>query len=261
MVAIDFQNISKQYKLGQVSNKTLVADINRFWNVNVLKKEDPSLRITEVNNRAEYAHSDYVWALKDVSFQVEQGESIAIIGKNGSGKSTLLKILSRITLPTTGCIQVNGQLASLLEVGTGFHYEMTGRENIYMNGAILGMKQLEIDKRLDEIIAFSGCERYIDTPIKRYSSGMAVRLGFAIAAHLNPSILVVDEVLAVGDNEFQHRAIKKLQEINQQGATILYVSHNIDTVLALCNKGVLLESGMLKQSGLISEIVELYQGL
>ena len=203
MTAIEFENISKQYRLGLVSTRTLSHDLNRWFQMRIMQREDPYLKIGSVNDRASAADSDYVWALKDINFKVEQGDVWGIIGKSGAGKSTLLKLLSRITAPTTGSIKARGRIASLLEVGTGFHPELTGRENIYMNGAIMGMSRAEISRKLDEIVDFSGCERYIDTPVKRYSSGMTVRLGFAIAAHLEPEILVVDEVLAVGDAEFQ----------------------------------------------------------
>ncbi|MFI3278634.1 MAG: ABC transporter ATP-binding protein, partial [Rikenellaceae bacterium] len=206
MTAIEFNNISKQYRLGLVSSHTISHDLNRWWQTSVLGKEDPFLKIGDTNDRSKRAESDYVWALRNIDFKVEQGDILGIIGRNGSGKSTLLKILSRITTPTTGSINVKGRIASLLEVGTGFHGEMTGRENIYMNGAIIGMTKREIKSKLDEIIEFSGVERYIDTPVKRYSSGMSVRLGFAVAAYLEQEILVVDEVLAVGDAEFQKRA-------------------------------------------------------
>ena len=201
--AIEFNNVSKQYRLGLVSTKTLSHDIQRWWTINILGKEDPYLKIGSVNDRASKADSEYVWALKDIDFKVEQGDVVGIIGRNGAGKSTLLKLLSKVTGPTTGTIRARGRIGSLLEVGTGFHPEMTGRENIYLNGAILGMTKSEISRKLDEIVDFSGCERYIDTPVKRYSSGMTVRLGFAVAAFLEPEILVVDEVLAVGDAEFQ----------------------------------------------------------
>ncbi|MBQ6684374.1 MAG: ABC transporter ATP-binding protein, partial [Bacteroidales bacterium] len=229
--AIEFNNISKIYRLGIVSTGTLAHDIKRWWMVNVQHKEDPYLKIGETNDRSSKGESEYVWALKDIDFKVEQGDVVGIIGKNGAGKSTLLKILSKVTAPTTGSIRARGRIGSLLEVGTGFHPEMTGRENIYMNGAILGMTKQEIGRKLDEIVDFSGCERYIDTPVKRYSSGMMVRLGFAVAAHLDPEILVVDEVLAVGDAEFQKKAIGKMQDVSRgEGRTVLFVSHNMAAV-------------------------------
>lgn len=225
----------------------------------MLRKEDPYLKVGETNDRSKKALSDFVWALKDIDFKVEQGDVVGIIGKNGAGKSTLLKLLSRVTTPTTGTIKARGRIASLLEVGTGFHSELTGRENIYMNGAILGMSKQEINRKLDEIVDFSGCERYIDTPVKRYSSGMMVRLGFAVAAHLDPEILVVDEVLAVGDAEFQKKAIGKMQDVSKgEGRTVLFVSHNMASVKALCKTGILLENGSLKMQGEISEIVDNY---
>ena len=220
--AIEFNNISKIYRLGLVSTGTLAHDLKRWWTMNIRGKEDPYLTIGETNDRSTKGDSEYVWALKDIDFKVEQGDVVGIIGKNGAGKSTLLKILSKVTAPTTGTIRARGRIGSLLEVGTGFHPEMTGRENIYMNGAILGMSKAEITKKLDEIVDFSGCERYIDTPVKRYSSGMMVRLGFAVAAHLDPEILVVDEVLAVGDAEFQKKAIGKMQDVSRgEGRTVL----------------------------------------
>jgi lipopolysaccharide transport system ATP-binding protein len=257
--AIEFNNVSKQYRLGLVSTKTLSHDLNRWWQVHVLGKEDPYLKIGSVNDRTKAADSEYVWALKDIDFKVEQGDVVGIIGKNGAGKSTLLKLLSRVTAPTTGTIRAKGRIGALLEVGTGFHSEMTGRENIYMNGAILGMTKPEITKKLDEIIDFSGCERYIDTPVKRYSSGMMVRLGFAVAAHLDPEILVVDEVLAVGDAEFQKKAIGKMQDVSRgEGRTVLFVSHNMASIRALCKTGVLLEYGKVKYSGEINDVVNLY---
>jgi lipopolysaccharide transport system ATP-binding protein len=204
------------------------------------------MKIGEVNDRAHKGESEYVWALKDINLKVEQGEVLGIIGKNGAGKSTLLKILSRVTSPTTGTIRARGRIASLLEVGTGFHPEMTGRENIYMNGAILGMTKKEIARKLDEIVDFSGVERYIDTPVKRYSSGMTVRLGFAIAAHLEPEILGVDEVLAVGDAEFQKKAIGKMQDVSRgDGRTVLFVSHNMGAVKSLCTRCIVMENGLI----------------
>ncbi len=257
--AIKFENISKQYRLGLVSTNTLGHDLNRWWQINIRRNEDPYLKIGDVNDRSSAADSDYVWALKNIDFQVKQGDVLGIIGKNGAGKSTLLKILSRVTTPTTGSISAKGRIAALLEVGTGFHPELTGRENIYMNGAILGMSKPEIKAKLDEIIDFSGCERYIDTPTKRYSSGMTVRLGFAVAAHLEPDIMVVDEVLAVGDAEFQKKAIGKMQAVSKgEGRTVLFVSHNMTAVKNLCKTGILLEDGTVKYSGEVNEIVDNY---
>ena len=257
--AIEFNNVSKQYKLGLVSTKTLSHDLNRWWQTKILRKEDPYLKIGSVNDRSAKADSDYVWALKDIDFKVEQGDVVGIIGKNGAGKSTLLKLLSRVTNPTTGSIRARGRIASLLEVGTGFHPELTGRENIYMNGSIMGMNKAEITRKLDEIVAFSGCERYIDTPVKRYSSGMTVRLGFAIAAHLDPEILVVDEVLAVGDAEFQKKAIGKMQDVSKgEGRTVLFVSHNMASMQRLCTRGVLLDKGVVSYMGGISDTVYTY---
>ena len=259
--AIEFNNVSKQYKLGLVSTKTLSHDLNRWWQTKILGKEDPYLKIGSVNDRSAKADSDYVWALKDIDFKVEQGDVVGIIGKNGAGKSTLLKLLSRVTNPTTGTIRARGRIASLLEVGTGFHPELTGRENIYMNGSIMGMNKAEITRKLDEIVAFSGCERYIDTPVKRYSSGMTVRLGFAIAAHLDPEILVVDEVLAVGDAEFQKKAIGKMQDVSKgEGRTVLFVSHNMASVRKLCKSGIILKNGSIEMVGTALECVENYIG-
>ena len=259
--AIEFNNISKQYRLGLVSTKTLSHDLNRWWQTAILHKEDPYLKIGSVNDRSKAADSEYVWALKDIDFKVEQGDVVGIIGKNGAGKSTLLKLLSRVTGPTTGTIKARGRIGSLLEVGTGFHSEMTGRENIYLNGAILGMTKQEITRKLDEIVDFSGCERYIDTPVKRYSSGMMVRLGFAVAAHLDPEILVVDEVLAVGDAEFQKKAIGKMQDVSRgEGRTVLFVSHNMASVRQLCKSGILLDKGTISMRGAVNDVVENYLG-
>lgn len=259
MNAIEFENISKQYRLGYVNSKTLSQDLNRWWTMNILRKEDPLLKVGETNDRTSKGDSEYVWALKNIDFKVEQGDVVGIIGKNGAGKSTLLKLLSRVTNPTTGIIRARGRIASLLEVGTGFHTELTGRENIYMNGAILGMTKKEIASKLDEIVAFSGCERYIDTPVKRYSSGMMVRLGFAVAAHLDPEILVVDEVLAVGDAEFQKKAIGKMQDVSKgEGRTVLFVSHNMASIKQLCKHSVLLEKGTVKLIGNTEEVVCYY---
>lgn len=258
-IAIEFDNVGKQYRLGRVGTGTLSHDLNRWWTMNVLRKEDPYLKIGETNDRAHKGHSDYVWALKDISFKVEQGDVVGIIGKNGAGKSTLLKLLSRITSPSTGSIRYNGRIASLLEVGTGFHPEMTARENIYMNGSIMGMTKAEITRKLDEIVDFAGVERYLDTPVKRFSSGMTVRLGFAVAAFLEPEILVVDEVLAVGDAEFQKKAIGKMKDVSTgSGRTVLFVSHNMASVRTLCNKGVVLESGCLDYLGSSEECVNRY---
>ena len=259
--AIEFNNISKQYRLGLVSTKTLSHDLNRWWQTAVLHKEDPYLKIGSVNDRSTAADSEYVWALKDIDFKIEQGDVIGIIGKNGAGKSTLLKLLSRVTGPTTGIIKAKGRIGSLLEVGTGFHPEMTGRENIYLNGAILGMNKAEITRKLDEIVDFSGCERYIDTPVKRYSSGMMVRLGFAVAAHLDPEILVVDEVLAVGDAEFQRKAIGKMKDVSQgEGRTVLFVSHNMSSIRKLCHSGLVLKNGCIDFMGTADDSVDYYIG-
>ena len=259
MNAIEFDHVGKQYRLGLVSTGTFSHDLNRWWTMNVRHKEDPNLKIGETNDRSHKGESNYVWALKDINFNVEQGDVVGIIGKNGAGKSTLLKLLSRVTTPTVGEIRARGRIASLLEVGTGFHPEMTGRENIYMNGAIMGMTKAEITRKLDEIVDFSGCERYIDTPVKRYSSGMTVRLGFAIAAHLEPEILVVDEVLAVGDAEFQKKAIGKMQDVSKgEGRTVLFVSHNMASIKALCKHSVLLENGGLVDIGNTKDIISEY---
>ena len=259
--AIEFENISKQYRLGLVSTKTLSHDIRRFWITNVLGKEDPYLKIGETNDRSTKGSSEYVWALRDINFKVEQGDVVGIIGKNGAGKSTLLKLLSKVTGPTTGTIRAKGRIGSLLEVGTGFHPEMTGRENIFLNGAILGMTKNDIQRKLDEIVDFSGCERYIDTPVKRYSSGMMVRLGFAVAAHLDPEILVVDEVLAVGDAEFQKKAIGKMQDVSKgEGRTVLFVSHNMTSIKKLCTRGVVLKNGGLIYDGDVKSAVDYYIG-
>ena len=261
MNAIEFDHVGKQYRLGLVSTGTFSDDLTRWWTMHVRHKADPFLKIGETNDRSQKGNSNYVWALKDINFNVEQGDVVGIIGKNGAGKSTLLKLLSRVTTPTVGEIRARGRIASLLEVGTGFHPEMTGRENIYLNGAIMGMTKQEITRKLDEIVDFSGCERYIDTPVKRYSSGMTVRLGFAIAAHLEPEILVVDEVLAVGDAEFQKKAIGKMQDVSKgEGRTVLFVSHNMDSMLNLCQKGVLLENGSVKYMGDIRSTVSEYLG-
>jgi lipopolysaccharide transport system ATP-binding protein len=242
---IRVENISKQYRLGKIGTGTLTHDVNRWWH-SVRGKEDPYLKIGEVNDRSKKGSSEYVWALKDVSFDVEQGDVLGIIGKNGAGKSTLLKILSRTTLPTRGSIKIKGRVASLLEVGTGFHPDLTGRENIFLNGAILGMRKAEITRKFDEIVDFAGIEKYIDTPVKRYSSGMYVRLAFAVAAHLEPEILIVDEVLAVGDAEFQNKALGKMQSVSSnEGRTVIFVSHNMAAMQSLCKKCVLMKHGLI----------------
>lgn len=258
-IAIRFDHVGKLYKLGLVGTGTLSHDLNRWWKTAILRQEDPYLKIGETNDRSKKGSSDYVWALKDITFDVRQGDVVGIIGKNGAGKSTLLKLLSRVTSPTTGCIRARGRIASLLEVGTGFHPELTGRENIYMNGSIMGMTRHEISRKLDEIVDFAGVERYVDTPVKRYSSGMTVRLGFAVAAFLEPEILVVDEVLAVGDAEFQKKAIGKMQDVSKgEGRTVLFVSHNMAAVKSLCNKGVVLENGMVSFKGNTAESIDFY---
>ena len=258
MNAIEFDHVGKQYRLGLVSTGTFSDDLTRWWTMNIRHKEDPFLKIGETNDRTKKGDSRFVWALKDINFNVEQGDVVGIIGKNGAGKSTLLKLLSRVTTPSVGEIRARGRIASLLEVGTGFHPEMTGRENIYLNGAIMGMTKAEITRKLDEIVDFSGCERYIDTPVKRYSSGMTVRLGFAIAAHLEPEILVVDEVLAVGDAEFQKKAIGKMGEVASGGRTVLFVSHNMAAVRNLCKSGIVLKDGKFNFQGTANEAVDYY---
>ena len=259
MIAIQFENVGKLYRLGTVGTGTLSHDLNRWWKTRVLHQEDPYLKIGETNDRSHRGHSDYVWALKDISFSVEQGDVVGIIGKNGAGKSTLLKLLSQITSPTSGVIRARGRIGSLLEVGTGFHPEMTGRENIYMNGSIMGMTRAEITRKLDEIIDFAGVARYIDTPVKRYSSGMTVRLGFAVAAFMEPEILVVDEVLAVGDAEFQKKAIGKMQDVSRgEGRTVLFVSHNMAAVRSLCHKGIVLKDGIMTFNGSVEETIDNY---
>lgn len=255
---IKVENLSKQYRLGEMGTGTISHDFNRWW-YQIRGKEDPYLKVGDVNDRSTKGNSEYVWALRNINFEVKQGEVLGIIGKNGAGKSTLLKLLSRVTSPTTGAIKAKGRIASLLEVGTGFHDELTGRENIFLNGAILGMKKTEIRSKLDEIIAFSGTERYIDTPVKRYSSGMRVRLAFAVAAHLEPEILIVDEVLAVGDAEFQNKAIGKMQEVSKgEGRTVLFVSHNMGAVASLCHRVLVLEKGMIAFNGKIDQGIDFY---
>lgn len=254
-------NVSKQYRLGNIGIGTLKEDLIKL-SYKIRGKENPFLKFGEVNDRTNVGTSQYVWALKDINFEINRGDVLGVIGKNGAGKSTLLKILSKITGPTTGSIQYDGKVASLLEVGTGFNGELTGRENIYLNGAILGMTKKEISSKIDEIIEFSGCERYVDTPVKRYSSGMTVRLAFAVAAFLEPDILIVDEVLAVGDAEFQKKAIGKMKDIsNETGRTVLFVSHNMAAVRRLCTKGIVLENGTLTYTGTANDAVNYYLSL
>lgn len=257
--AVKVEDLSKMYQLGEIGTGTLSRDIERWWS-RIRGKEDPIMQIGEENDRTSVGKSDIVWSLRDVSFEVAQGDAIGIIGRNGAGKSTLLKLLSKITSPTSGRALVKGRVASLLEVGTGFHPELTGRENIYLNGAILGMRKKEIAKNFDAIVDFAGVDRYVDTPVKRYSSGMYVRLAFAVAAHLESEILIVDEVLAVGDAEFQKKCLGKMGEVTKgQGRTILFVSHNMASVKALCNKGLVLQNGRNIFSGSVLDSVLLYQ--
>jgi lipopolysaccharide transport system ATP-binding protein len=265
-VVIRLENVSKQYRLGLIGTNTLKGDIQRWW-YRMRGLPDPTLIIGQENilspstsaSTSTSASDNFVWALKDINFEVQQGEVLGIIGKNGAGKSTLLKLLSRVTSPTTGSIKVKGRVASLLEVGTGFHPELTGKENIMINGAILGMTKAEIRGRLDEIIDFAGVEKYIDTPVKRYSSGMYVRLAFAVAAHLEPEILIVDEVLAVGDVEFQKKAIGKMQDISSgQGRTVLFVSHNLNSISLLCSRAILIESGHIRYDNQTDKVINRY---
>jgi lipopolysaccharide transport system ATP-binding protein len=257
-ISIKVENLSKAYQIGQFGTGTISHDLNRWW---ALKrgKEDPYLRIGEENDRSKKGGSNIVWSLNDVNFEIKQGDTVGIIGKNGAGKSTLLKILSQITAPTSGFVKIRGRAASLLEVGTGFHPELTGRENIYLNGTILGMRKHEIKEKFDEIVDFSGVERYIDTPVKRYSSGMYVRLAFAVAAHLESEILIVDEVLAVGDAEFQSKCLNKMEDISRgMGRTILFVSHNLPSIKKLCKHGILLTNGELNIFDKIENVTEAY---
>ena len=255
---IQVNNLSKQYRLGSVGTGSLAHDVNRAWH-RLCGNEDPYLKIGEENDRAQKSNSEYVWALKDINFELNQGEVMGIIGRNGAGKSTLLKILSRTTSPTTGSVKIKGKVASLLEVGTGFHPELSGRENIYLNGAIMGMAKSEIKSKFDEIVDFAGVERYIDSPVKRYSSGMYVRLAFGVAAHLEPDILIVDEVLAVGDAEFQKKALGKMKDVSKkEGRTVLFVSHNMAAITSLCNTAILLNDGRLNSVGTVKQIIDKY---
>ena len=251
-------DLSKIYRLGEIGTGTLSHDLNRWW-ASIRGKDDPYSYVGQVNGKSKKSTSNYVYALKNVSLELNKGEVLGIIGKNGAGKSTLLKIISRITAPTKGYIKANGTIASLLEVGTGMHPEMTARENVYLNGAILGMRKFDIDRKFDSIIDFAGCNMFVDTPVKRFSSGMRVRLGFAVAAFLEPDILVVDEVLAVGDAEFQKKAVGKIQDIsNERGRTILFVSHNMHSVQNLCSRVCILDKGMLTYNGSVNQGIEKY---
>jgi len=256
-IVIKAENISKQYRLGQVGTGTLSHDLKRWWSL-VRGKEDPYLQVGVENDRTKKATSDYAWALRDVNFEIERGDTLGIIGKNGAGKSTLLKVLSRVTSPTSGQIKIKGRIASLLEVGTGFHPELTGRENIYMNGAILGMTKREISAKFDEIVDFAGVEMYIDTPVKRYSSGMYVRLAFGVAAHLEPEILIVDEVLAVGDAEFQKKCLGKMSDVASHGRTIIFVSHNMQAVQSLCKTALYMKAGKVTDVGPTAAVINNY---
>jgi lipopolysaccharide transport system ATP-binding protein len=256
-VVLKIENVGKQYRLGQIGTGSLAHDMNRAWS-RLRGKEDPYLKIGDENDRSAKGGSDWVWALKEINYEVKQGEVLGIIGKNGAGKSTLLKILSQVTTPTLGQIKVKGRIAALLEVGTGFHPDLTGRENIYLNGAILGMTKSEIKSKFDEIVEFSGVSKYIDTPVKRYSSGMVVRLGFAVAAHLEPEILIVDEVLAVGDIEFQKKCLGKMKDVSVEGRTVLFVSHNMTAIKSLCKTALYLKNGRLLESGEAKKIVDNY---
>lgn len=257
-IVLNVENLSKQYRLGEIGTGTISNDLKRWW-AQMRGKEDPFSMVGQVNDRTKAAESEFVWALKDINFEVKKGEVLGIIGKNGAGKSTLLKLISRVTAPTTGAIKAKGRIASLLEVGTGMHPEMTARENIYLNGAILGMNKKEISAKFDEIVDFAGCALYVDTPVKRYSSGMRVRLGFAVAAFLEPEILIVDEVLAVGDAEFQKKAIGKMKEVSQGGGrTVLFVSHNMASVRNLCSSAVVLDKGSIAFEGPSDEAIAYY---
>ncbi len=258
-IAIKVENLSKVYQLGQIGTGTISRDLER-WYARIRGKEDPFLRIGESNNQNTKSESDVVWSLKDINFEIEQGDAVGIIGRNGAGKSTLLKILSKVTAPTTGKISGKGRIASLLEVGTGFHPELSGRENIFLNGAILGMRKKEIQRKLEEIVDFAGIERYLDTPVKRYSSGMYIRLAFAVAANLESEILIVDEVLAVGDAEFQKKCLGKMGEVSKgEGRTVLFVSHNMHAIVELCTKGIVLEHGKMAMDGDVNKSINYYQ--
>ena len=257
-IVIEAEAVAKQYRLGQVGRRTLSHDVNRWWH-KVRGKADPYLKIGQENNRTVKGESEYVWALQDINFNVQEGEVLGIIGRNGAGKSTLLKILSKVTAPTKGQVKIRGRIASLLEVGTGFHQDLSGRENIFLNGAILGMTKKEIAARFDEIVDFAGVARYIDTPVKRYSSGMYVRLAFAVAAHLEPEILIIDEVLAVGDAEFQKKCLGKMKDVSEKdGRTVLFVSHQMAAVMQLCSRALVIDKGKLTYNGNAADAIQHY---
>jgi len=252
---IRVENLSKEYRFGVIGHGTLYKDVQSWW-ARFRGKEDPNSKITV--HRGPARTGERFWALKDISFDVEEGQVLGIIGRNGAGKSTLLKILSRVTTPTLGHVKIRGRISSLLEVGTGFHPELTGRENVYLDGMIHGMTKAEINDKFDEIVDFSGIEKFIDTPVKRYSSGMNVRLGFAVAAHLKPEVLIVDEVLAVGDAEFRRKCLKKMQDVSAGGRTVLFVSHNMHAIRQLCHLGIVLEAGEIVHRGPTDEVVDKY---
>lgn len=256
-IVLRAEDISKVFRLGDVGSKTITEDIRSVWH-KLTNRQNPYITSAATNNRETESDNDFVWALKDINFDVKQGEILGLIGKNGAGKSTLLKILSRTTAPTTGSIKIKGKIASLLEVGTGFHPDLSGRDNIFLNGAILGMKKSEIRSKFDAIVEFAGVQRYIDTPVKRYSSGMYVRLAFAVAAHLEPDILIIDEVLAVGDSEFQNKCLGKMKDVSEQGRTVIFVSHNMGAVADLCSRAILLKHGMILQDGATDDIIRSY---
>jgi len=256
-IVLQAEDISKVFRLGDVGAKTITEDIRAAW-YKLTNRQNPYILNASSNNRETESNNDFVWALKNINFEVKQGEILGLIGKNGAGKSTLLKILSRTTAPTTGNIKIKGKIASLLEVGTGFHPDLSGRDNIFLNGAILGMKKSEIKSKFDAIVEFAGVQRYIDTPVKRYSSGMYVRLAFAVAAHLEPDILIIDEVLAVGDQEFQNKCLGKMKDVSEQGRTVIFVSHNMGAVNDLCSRAILLNQGMMKLDGATDKVIKAY---
>jgi lipopolysaccharide transport system ATP-binding protein len=265
-VVIQADRLSKQYRLGTINAKRLKDDVQR-WYARLRRQPDPLVKIgqeqkdpTDGGANRNGSIDNTIWALNDVSFEVKQGEVVGIIGRNGAGKSTLLKILSQVTAPSSGEVRIKGRIASLLEVGTGFHPELSGRDNIFLNGAILGMTKAEIRRKFDEIVAFSEVEKFIDTPVKRYSSGMYVRLAFAVAAHLEPEILIVDEVLAVGDADFQKKCLGKMQEVSGEGRTVLFVSHNMAAIQSLCQRVTLLRQGRIAYDGLPGDVLQAYLG-